>query len=80
MHPSAPKDCVIHYYVWYDLLCISLYYCEAYTQQGRNQDLKLAKQKYEILTGHKNCRKNFIKWLFTTQKLYEMTAYQANTL
>jgi hypothetical protein len=23
--------------------------------QGRNQDLNLAKQKYEILTGRKNC-------------------------
>ena len=25
-----------------------------YGSQGRNQDLNLAKQKYEILTGHKN--------------------------
>jgi hypothetical protein len=24
--------------------------------------------------------KTFIKWLFTTQKLYKMTAYQAKTL
>jgi hypothetical protein len=25
-----------------------------FQKQGRNQDLNLAKQKYEILTGHKN--------------------------
>ena len=25
------------------------------TQQGRNQDLNLAKQNYESLTSHKNC-------------------------
>jgi hypothetical protein len=29
--------------------------------QGRNQDLNLAKQKYEILPGHKNLANNFRK-------------------
>ena len=38
--------------------------------QGRNQDLNLAKQKYEILTSHKN----------RCKKLYKMTVYQAKTL
>ena len=40
------------------------------TVQGRNQDLSLAKQKYEILTGHEN----------RCKKLYKMTVYQAKTL
>ena len=39
-------------------------------RQGRNQDLNLAKQKYEILIGHKN----------RGSKLYKMTVYQAKTL
>ena len=39
-------------------------------QQGRNQDLNLAKQKYEILSGFKNC----------CYKFYKMTVYQAKTL
>ena len=33
---------------------ISICKCEVMYRQGRNQDLHLAKQKYEILTGHKN--------------------------
>ena len=40
------------------------------TLQGRNQDLNLAKSKYEILTGRKN----------RSKKLYKMTVYQAKTL
>jgi hypothetical protein len=40
------------------------------TLQGRNQDLNLAKSKYEILTGRKN----------RCKKLYKMTVYQAKTL
>ena len=43
---------------------------ESKMSQGRNQDLNLAKQKYEILTGHKN----------RCLKLYKMTVYQAKTL
>ena len=53
----------------------------------RNQDLNLDKQQYEILACHKNLlltdclpSKNIMKWLFTTQKLYKITAYQAKTL
>ena len=38
--------------------------------QGRNQDLNLTKQKYEISTGHiRIFAKDVLKWLFTKQKL-----------
>ena len=49
--------------------------------QGRNQDLNLAKQKYEILTGHKNpCKKLYKIIVYQAKKLYEMTNHQVKTL
>jgi hypothetical protein len=43
--------------------------------QGLNQDLNLAKQKYEILTIAKN-----YKITIYQEKLYKMTVYHAKTL
>ena len=41
--------------------------------QGRNQDLNLAKQRYESVV--RILAKTFIEWLFTKQKLYKLPVY-----
>ena len=57
--------------------------CEFHSAQGRNQDLNLVKKvRYQERIVAKNfikclipC-KNFMKWMFTRQKLYKITVYK----